>query len=73
VNFYLQISLKIKVSVYGVSQKKWWLEIISPSTVEQLNIIILIPFYGLKRELAMPVNSQFRTTQVISYNSYKCR
>jgi hypothetical protein len=28
--------------------------------------------HGMRKEMVMPVNSQFRTIQVIYYNSYKC-
>jgi hypothetical protein len=60
----------IKVSVYGVNLKQWLLEIISLSTVVQLNTITLDLFHGLKKEMVMTVNSKFRTIQVIYYNSY---
>jgi hypothetical protein len=62
----------IKVSVYGVNLKKLWLEIISPSTVVQLNTILLKLLNGMRKEMVTPVNGKFRTIQVISCNSYRC-
>ena len=62
-----------KVSVYGADLKLWWLEIISPYIVGQLSIIILNPFHCLKKEKGMPLNGKFKTIQVISCNSCKCR
>jgi len=61
----------IKVTVYGANLKMWWLEIISPYTVEQLSIIILTSYHGLNIEMDMMLNVLFKTIQVISRNSCK--